>query len=112
MTFVAINLLTVPAGEGDRLEERFRGRAGAVDRATGFINFELLRPVSGTDQYMVLTHWRSAEDFEAWTKSQSFRQGHASATGRKPERPSSATGSEIMTFEVAQSSSGRSDADT
>ena len=109
MTFVAINLLTVPAGEGDRLEERFRGRAGAVDHATGFVDFELLRPISGTNRYMVLTHWRSREDFEAWTESQSFRHGHASATGRGVESDSSATGSEIMTFEVAQLSRGESD---
>ncbi len=109
MTFVAINMLTVPEGEGAKLEERFRGRAGAVDRATGFVDFELLRPISGTNRYMVLTHWRSREDFEAWTESQSFRHGHASATGREVESDSSATGSEIMTFEVAQLSRGESD---
>ncbi len=109
MTFVASNMLTVPEGEGAKLEERFRGRAGAVDRATGFVDFELLRPISGTNRYMVLTHWRSREDFEAWTESQSFRRGHASATGREADSDSSATGSEIMTFEVAQLSRGKSD---
>ena len=109
MTFVAINVLAVPEGAGSKLEERFSGRAGAVDRAPGFLSFELLRPLSGSSDYMVVTHWRSQQDFQDWTASQSFRHGHASAAGRPSDRAPTASGSEIMTFEVAQRSGGVTD---
>lgn len=104
MTYVAINVLTVPDAGGELLEERFAARKGAVDTAPGFLSFELLRPVSGTSDYLVLTRWRTREDFEAWTASQSFRHGHASATDRETQRPSAATGSTIWSFDVVQES--------
>lgn len=101
MTYVAINVLTVPEGSRDTLEERFGARRGAVDTAPGFVSFELLRPVSGTDQYLVVTHWASRKDFEAWTQSQAFRSGHRD--GQAEQRPA-ATGSQIWAFEVVQES--------
>lgn len=104
MTYVAINVLSVPSDGGSLLEERFAARKGAVDSAEGFESFELLRPVAGTEDYLVVTRWRSRADFEAWTASQSFRHGHASASERDTSRPSSATGSTIWSFEVAQES--------
>ena len=102
MPFVAINVLTVPEGRGDLLEQRFAGRAGSVERAEGFERFELLRPVEGTDSYLVYTRWRSREDFEAWTSSQTFERGHAQASGRSDDQPRAATGSTIWSFEVVQ----------
>ena len=99
MAFVAINVLQVPAGGGEVLEQRFARRAGSVERAVGFEHFELLRPVSGTDQYLVYTRWRSQEDFEAWTASQAFSAGHAQASARDGGEPRAATGSTIWSFE-------------
>lgn len=116
MSYVAINVLTVPEGRGELLEQRFAGRAGTVDAAPGFEHFELLRPVEGTDTYLVYTRWRSKTDFEAWTASQSFERGHAQARtdaaasaghghghpgGGAPEPAT--IGSTIWAFEVVQS---------
>lgn len=101
MTFVAINVLTVPADDAATLEERFAGRRAAVDQAPGFRSFELLRPVSGTDQYLVVTHWVSKSHFEAWTASPAFSGGHRDT--QPGERPA-ATGSQIWSFEVVQES--------
>lgn len=106
MSYVAINVLTVPEGAGATLEERFAARQGAVDTAPGFEHFELLRPVEGTDDYLVYTRWRSEEDFRAWRSSQEFGQGHARASGRPEGARPAATGSTIWAFEVAQASSG------
>jgi len=106
MSYVAINVLTVPAGAGDTLEQRFAARQGAVDSAPGFEHFELLRPVEGTDDYLVYTRWRSEADFVAWRESQSFGQGHAQASGRGEGQRPAATGSTIWAFEVVQQSSG------
>ncbi len=104
MSYVAINVLTVPDGAGSTLEERFAARQGAVDSAPGFEHFELLRPLEGTSDYLVYTRWRSEADFTAWRESQAFGQGHAQASGRTENQPPAASGSTIWAFEVAQSS--------
>jgi heme-degrading monooxygenase HmoA len=102
MSFVAINVLTVPEAAGTTLEERFARRAGTVERAPGFERFELLRPLEGTDTYLVYTRWASRSDFEAWTASQAFTGGHGQASGRSESEQRAATGSTIWSFEVVQ----------
>lgn len=104
MSYVAINVLTVPEGAGSTLEERFAARQGAVDQAPGFEHFELLRPLEGTSDYLVYTRWRSEADFAAWRDSQAFGQGHAQASGRPEGQRPAATGSTVWAFEVVQSS--------
>ena len=107
MSYVAINVLTVPEGAGTTLEERFAARQGAVDSAPGFEHFELLRPLEGTSDYLVYTRWRTEEDFTAWRESQSFGAGHAQASGRHEAQRPAASGSAIWAFEVVQSSDGQ-----
>lgn len=104
--YVAINVLTVPDGSGTTLEQRFAARQGAVDSAPGFEHFELLRPLAGTEDYLVYTRWRSEADFTAWRESQSFTAGHAGATERPAGERPAATGSTIWAFEVVQQSDG------
>lgn len=106
MSFVAINVLTVPDDAGRTLEERFARRAGSVESSPGFEHFELLRPVEGISDYLVYTRWRSRDDYEAWTRSASFARGHtgsgsssAPSDEGEPRRPA-ATGSTIWAFEV------------
>ena len=106
VSYVAINVLSVPEGAGATLEQRFAARQGAVDSAPGFEHFELLRPVEGTSDYLVYTRWRTEHDFRAWRESQSFGAGHAQASGRPASERPAATGSTIWAFEVAQESSG------
>lgn len=98
MSFVAINVLTVPPPMREMLEQRFANRAGAIDEMPGFEAFELLRPAEGQDAYFVYTRWESREAFEGWMSSQAFGQGHAQASAGGP----AATGSQVWTFEVAQ----------
>ena len=99
MSFVTINVLEVPPQRRETLEQRFARRAGEVDKMDGFEAFELLRPVSGNDRYLVYTRWQSKEAFEAWVGSQAFSRGHAQHAADGP----AATGSEVWTFEIAQS---------
>jgi heme-degrading monooxygenase HmoA len=112
MSVVKINVLTVPENMRDELERRFAGRAGLVENAEGFEGFELLRPVEGSDRYLVYTRWRSEEDFKRWTESQAFGKGHEQAR-RDAERQGAqghghghggpaASGSELWSFEVVQ----------
>jgi heme-degrading monooxygenase HmoA len=100
MAFVAINVLSVPPERREVLEQRFARRAGEVDKTPGFQAFELLRPVEGEDRYFVYTRWDSQEAFQAWTQSQAFEHGHAQHNAQGP----AASGSELLTFEVAERS--------
>jgi heme oxygenase (mycobilin-producing) len=101
MSFVAINVLTVPAAMRDTIEQRFAARAGEVEKMDGFEHFELLRPVEGTEDYLVYTRWESQEKFQAWLDSQAFGQGHARAAEGGP----AASGSSVWTFTIAETAS-------
>ena len=98
MSIVKINVLTVPAEQRETLEKRFASRAGVVESSDGFEWFELLRPVEGTDQYLVYTRWRSEEDFQAWMSSAAFQHGHRQHSGDGPV----STHAELWQFDVVQ----------
>lgn len=114
MSVVKFNVLTVPEGGGATLEERFSKRAGLVEGQPGFEEFMLLRPVEGTDRYLVYTRWKDEESFQKWLESSAFKSGHAEAAkdaaaeqghghghGHGHGGPA-ATGSELWGFEVVQ----------
>ncbi|WP_017571423.1 antibiotic biosynthesis monooxygenase family protein [Nocardiopsis halotolerans] len=116
---VKFNVLTVPEGGGATLEERFAKRAALVEGQPGFEEFQLLRPVEGTDKYLVYTRWRSEEDFQNWVNGEAFKRGHARAAEDAGKEGASAghghghggpaaTNSEIWGFEVVQQVSARS----
>ncbi|WBB59655.1 antibiotic biosynthesis monooxygenase [Streptomyces sp. WMMC500] len=108
---VKINALTVPAEQREELEKRFAARAGLVEGADGFEWFELLRPLEGSDRYLVYTRWRSEEDFQRWREG-SMKAAHGGggggAGGEGEQRRPAATDSELWTFEVVQQA-GRTD---
>ena len=58
-------------------EQRFRERAGLVDKMPVFISNQVLRPVNECDPYVVFTIWNSREDFLNWVRSDEFVKGHA-----------------------------------
>ncbi|RLV04377.1 antibiotic biosynthesis monooxygenase [Streptomyces griseocarneus] len=101
MSIVKINALTVPAEQRETLEQRFSSRAGMVENSDGFEWFELLRPLEGTDQYLVYTRWRSEEDFQAWM-SGTMRAAHQGGGEGAPQQKPAATGSTLWSFEVVQ----------
>ncbi|GAO08540.1 antibiotic biosynthesis monooxygenase [Streptomyces lydicamycinicus] len=103
MSIVKINVLTVPAEQREVLEQRFAARAGTVDSSDGFEWFELLRPVEGTDQYLVYTRWRDEESFQAWMEGPmkaAHQQGGPAGGGERPKP--AASGSTLWSFEVVQ----------
>ncbi len=96
MAVVKINAIEVPEEAGAELERRFAARQGAVEKAPGFLGFELLRPVAGETRYFVYTRWESEEAFRAWSEG-SGRQAHAG----ERQQPV-ATGASLLEFEVVQ----------
>lgn len=108
MSIVKINVLDVPPEQRETLEKRFATRAGAVESSDGFEWFELLRPVEGTDNYLVYTRWRSEEDFQNWI-SGPMQAAHRGGSGEDGEAPKpAATGSTLWSFEVVQQASPKS----
>lgn len=107
VSIVKINAITVPRERLDEFARRFAGRAGRVSSAPGFESFELLRPNDDREVCLVVTRWRSEDDFRAWASSPDFAAGHAQHRQEGPV----GTASELWSFEVleqeAPSSRGR-----
>lgn len=100
MSIVKINVLTVPEEQRETLEKRFASRAGTVENSDGFEWFELLRPVEGTDTYLVYTRWRDEESFQTWMSGMAQASHGGGGEGERP-RPA-ASGSTLWSFEVVQ----------
>ena len=66
--------------------------------AGGFESFELLRPNDDREVCLVITRWRSEEDFQSWVSSPDFAAGHAQHRQSGPV----GTTSEIWSFDVLE----------
>ena len=99
--FVVMNRIPVNPEFADAFVERFQDRAALVDNMPGFVSFNLLRPISEGDPFVVETWWESKEHFENWTQSDEFKQGHAQ-TGRLP-REAFLAHPKLETFDVVTS---------
>ena len=102
MSVVKINAITVPRERFADVEQRFAARAGKVEDAVGFEGFELLRPNDQREVCLVLTRWRSEDDFQAWVASSDFVAGHS----QHREKGSVGTASELWSFDVLERKSG------
>jgi heme oxygenase (mycobilin-producing) len=98
VSIVKINAITVPRERFDEFERRFATRAGKVEDAPGFEGFELLRPNDDRDVCLVLTRWRSEDDFKAWAASHDFAAGHSQHRQSGPV----GTSSEVWSFDVLE----------
>jgi heme oxygenase (mycobilin-producing) len=101
MSIAKINAITVPRDRFDEFAERFASRAGRVSGAPGFEGFELLRPNDEREVCLVVTRWRSEEDFAAWMASADFAAGHAQHRSGGPV----GTASELWSFDVLETES-------
>lgn len=102
MCVVKINAITVPRERFTEFEERFAARAGRVEGAPGFEGFELLRPNDEREVCLVVTRWRSEDDFRAWMASTDFAAGHSQHRERGPV----GTSSELWSFDVLERKQG------
>jgi heme oxygenase (mycobilin-producing) len=98
VSIVKVNAITVPRERFGDFERRFASRAGKVEQAEGFEGFELLRPNDDRELCLVLTRWRSEDDFQAWVRSPDFAAGHAQHRSEGPV----GTASELWSFDVLE----------
>ena len=63
MVVVVSNRIPVTKGWEAEFEGRWANRKWSIAQLPGFIRTEVLKPVKG-EYYIVMTPWRSMEDFE------------------------------------------------
>ncbi|MEM7562348.1 MAG: antibiotic biosynthesis monooxygenase, partial [Pseudomonadota bacterium] len=67
----------------EEFEQRFRKRAGAIDKQAGFISMQILKPCSENTPYVVLTHWENESAFRQWVGSEDFQLAHQNPMSRE-----------------------------
>lgn len=77
MEFVSRSEITVPVAEMRALERAFHERARHVDVRAGFLGLELLRDIRDNGRYVLVTRWRSRDDFRAYMKSGDHSRAHS-----------------------------------
>jgi heme-degrading monooxygenase HmoA len=98
VSIVKINAITVPRERFDEFAQRFASRAGKVEAAEGFESFQLLRPNDDRDVCLVVTQWRSEEDFKAWMTGPDPSAGHSQHRQSGPV----GSASEVWSFDVLE----------
>ena len=74
--YVVTNRVPVAPQWRAKFEERFRQRAGQVDKQPGLIRMEVLKPISDDTPYLVVTVWQDQQSFEQWIESEDFKLAH------------------------------------
>ena len=79
--FIAMNRFQVRRGHEEDFEQVWKGRDSRLHTVPGFVEFHLLRGPDNDDYTLYSSHtlWKTRADFEAWTKSEAFREAHRSA---------------------------------
>ena len=75
--FIVANRVPVASGWEENFEERFRKRAGQIDKQPGFVRMQILKPDSENTPYIVLTTWQDKASFESWVGSEDFKLAHS-----------------------------------
>jgi heme-degrading monooxygenase HmoA len=75
--FIVANRVPVAPDYTEMFEQRFRARAGQIEKQPGFVRMQVLQPAKPELPYVVLTSWQDKASFEAWVGSEDFRAAHA-----------------------------------
>ncbi|WP_170334126.1 antibiotic biosynthesis monooxygenase family protein [Ruegeria arenilitoris] len=81
MSFIAMNRFKVRLGSETDFETVWKSRQSRLNELPGFREFRLLKGPEGDGYRLYSSHviWDRREDFEAWTKSEQFRDAHRNA---------------------------------
>lgn len=84
--FLAMNRFKVELGKEEAFEAVWRGRDSRLTEMKGFRTFHLMRGATTETYTLYASHtiWESKAEFEAWTKSEQFRDAHKNAGQTKP----------------------------
>lgn len=87
MSFIAMNRFRIAPGREEDFETVWKSRESRLKELQGFREFRLLKGPESEDHTLYSSHviWDSRADFEAWTKSEQFRDAHKNAGSSKTE---------------------------
>lgn len=79
--YIAMNRFKVLPGSEETFENVWKNRDSNLKDVPGFVEFHMLKGPKSDEHTLYSSHtvWNSHGDFEAWTKSQSFRDSHKNA---------------------------------
>jgi len=79
--FIAMNRFKVAKGAEEAFERVWSTRTSRLHELEGYVSFHLLRGPGRDDHVLYASHtiWRSRDDFQAWTRSEQFRESHRNA---------------------------------
>jgi heme-degrading monooxygenase HmoA len=102
--FVAVNYIDCKPDYRERFEELFATRAKQIDTMSGFVDMQVLRPSKDGEAYLIVSYWENEDSFKAWTKSETFLEGHkrgfADMAKAKAERREAPMKSDFKTYEI------------
>lgn len=116
--YIAMNRFRVAPESTEAFETVWMTRKSHLEEMPGFVEFHMLKGADKGDHVLYASHtvWESREAFEGWTKSQAFRDSHASTgagagANAGGERPKLFLGHpEFEGFEVFQHIAARGEA--
>ena len=81
MSFIAMNRFKVRHGYEAEFEAMWAKRQSRLREMKGFCEFRLLKGPEGEGHRLYTSHviWAGREDFEAWARSEQFRDAHRNA---------------------------------
>lgn len=85
--YIVANRVNVAEGYQAEFEQRFRKRAGQIDKQPGFVSMQILQPVSDDTPYVVLTTWQDESAFKAWVGSEDFKEAHRNPMPKEAFKP-------------------------
>jgi len=74
--YIVTNRVPVADEYVEMFEQRFRERAGQIDKQPGFVRMQVMRPDTPDTPYLVQTSWVDKQAFEAWVGSEDFKLAH------------------------------------
>lgn len=79
--YIAMNRFKVLPGSEAKFEDVWKNRDSNLSTVPGFVEFHMLKGPKKDDHTLYSSHtvWGSHADFDAWTKSQAFRDSHKNA---------------------------------
>ena len=87
--FVAISSFKVANDMSDQVEQAFNERSGLVDTFDGFIRLDIIRGITDTNVFRLITYWRDEDCYQKWHRSDAHKISHQGIpTGLKLEQGS------------------------
>ncbi len=83
--YIAMNRFRIVPGQENAFEQVWEERDSQLTEVPGFMAFHLLKGPKADDHTLYSSHtiWTNEAAFEAWTRSEAFRQAHQGAGDRK-----------------------------